>query len=225
MTEAIEYAVALDLPTAIASDGHAIIERDLSAGTERHLDAFPTPPELWDRYARHHHLDVEGRAALSQPLSQTLTNADRSIRQLRYYQVVAVNRVLRAVLAGQTRVLLLIATGPGKTLTALQLCWLSARFGEGATRIQGHAVMGREFYFATYQSLKNSNDAESTFEGYPPDFFDVVIVDECHRGSVPGSSAPWPVTAIWWSSRARPVPARPPRCGRRKPGWHDRGIG
>ena len=61
-------------------------------------------------------------------------------------------------------------------------------FGEGATRIQGHAVMGREIYFATYQSLKNSTDAESTFEGYPPDFFDVVIVDECHRGSVPGSS-------------------------------------
>lgn len=52
LQQAIEYAVALDLPTAIASDGHAIIERDLSTGTERHLDAFPTPPELWDRYAR-----------------------------------------------------------------------------------------------------------------------------------------------------------------------------
>lgn len=113
-----------------------------------------------------------------------------------------------------------MATGSGKTLTALQLCWkllsylravdaerprrilyvadrdaliksplngyFRPVFGEGATRIEGHAVMGREIYFATYQSLKNSNDAESTFEGYPPDFFDVVIVDECHRGSVPG---------------------------------------
>lgn len=141
---------------------------------------------------------------------------------MRYYQVVAINRVLRAVVADETRALLLMATGSGKTPTAMQLCWkllsywrlvdperprrilyvadrdalikqplddyFRPVFGEGATRIQGHVVMGREIYFATYQSLKNSHDAESTFEGYPPDFFDLVIVDECHRGSVPGSS-------------------------------------
>lgn len=222
LQQAIEYAVALDLPTAIASDGHTIIERDLSTGIERHLDAFPTPPELWDRYARHHHLDEDARLALSQPLSRSLTNADGSVRQLRYYQLVAINRALRAILAGHARVLLLMATGSGKTLTAMQLCWkllsywqlidadqprrilyvadrdalikqpldgyFRPVFGEGATRIQGNAVMGREIYFATYQSLMNSHDTESTFEGYPPDFFDLIIVDECHRGSVPGSS-------------------------------------
>lgn len=222
LQQAIEYAVALDLPTAIASDGHTIIERDLSTGTERQLDAFPTPPELWERYARHHRLDDEARAALSRPLSQSLTNADGSVRQLRYYQLVAINRVLRAILADEKRVLLLMATGSGKTLAAMQLCWkllsywqlidaerprrilyvadrdalikqpldgyFRPAFGEGATRIRESAVMGREVYFATYQSLSNSSSAESTFEEYPPDFFDLIIVDECHRGSVPGSS-------------------------------------
>ncbi len=204
-------------PRTVTPSSSATVDRDRAA--PGHL---PDSARVWDRYARHHHLGEDARSALSLPLSQTLTNADGSIRQLRYYQVVAINRVLRAILAGEPRVLLLMATGSGKTLTALQLCWkllsywravdadrprrvlyvadrdaliksplngyFRPVFGEGATRIQGNAVMGREIYFATYQSLKNSHDDESTFEEYPPDFFDVIIVDECHRGSVPGSS-------------------------------------
>lgn len=222
LQQAIEYAVALDLPIAIASDGHGIIERDLGTGRERALDAFPTPAELWDRYREYHALTDEAAEALQQAFDTTLKNADGSVRQPRYYQVVAIHRALKAIVGGEQRALLLMATGSGKTFTALQLLskllsywqavdptqnrrilYLADRdalveqpmrlafrpvFGDGAARIQGNAVLSRKVYVATYQSLVQG-DARGMLDQYPPDFFDLVIVDECHRGSAsPGSS-------------------------------------
>lgn len=222
LQQAIEYATALDVPTAIASDGHSIIERDLSTGAEQKLENFPTPAELWDRYRRYHGLTDEAADALQQAFDTTLRNADGSVRQPRYYQVVAVHRALRVIAAGQQRALLLMATGAGKTFTALQLVakllsywkainparnrrilYLADRdalveqplrqafrpvFGDGSIRIQGNPVMGREVYVATYQSFVQGEN-RTLLEGYPADFFDLVIVDECHRGSASPESS------------------------------------
>lgn len=222
LQQAIEYAVALDVPTAIASDGRKIIERDLSTGTERELAAFPTPVELWDRYREFHGLTDESAEAFRQAFDTTLRNADGSIRQPRYYQVVAIHRALRAIVSGRQRALLLMATGSGKTFTALQLVakllsywktveptrnrrilYLADRdvlveqplreafrpvFSDGATRILGRAVMGREIYVATYQSLIQG-EQRGLLDSYPADFFDLVIVDECHRGSASPESS------------------------------------
>lgn len=216
LQQAIEYAVALDVPTAIAFDGRTIIEYDLASGAERELTAFPTPAELWARYLAFHGLSNESSEVLLQPFDTTLRSADGSIQQPRYYQVVAIHRVLRAIFAGQRRALLLMATGSGKTFTALQLVakllsyWKIAEptrsrrilyladrdvlveqplreafrpvFADGATRIQGRVTMGREIYVATYQSLVQG-EQRVLLDSYPADFFDLVIVDECHRGS------------------------------------------
>lgn len=183
---------------------------------------------MWARYVEVHGLDARQREALRQPLNRVHVDADGTTRETRSYQLTAVHRVLRAIAGGQRRVLLLMATGTGKTFTALQIVhtllgWWTATSptrphrvlyladrdalvvqpqqktfapalpADSTTRIQRRAIMGRDVYFATYQALDQGSDPEQAdlalFETYPPDFFDLVIVDECHRGSAARDSS------------------------------------
>ena len=138
-------------------------------------------------------------------------------KPLRYYQEIAINRVIRAILSGERRVLVNMATGTGKTDVAFHICWklwntrwnrtgdprrprilfLSDRsilvddpkakqfapFGEAAWKIQGEAIKSREMYFATYQAIAKDEHRPGLYRDYAPDFFDLIVIDECHRGS------------------------------------------
>jgi type I restriction enzyme R subunit len=121
LQQAVRYAQQLDVPTAYAANGRDIIERDLLAGTERIVDSFMTPPEAWSRYAAQHGLDEDGGRLLRQGLNRRRRTAAGDVVQPRWYQTVAVHRVLAAMARGERRVLLLMATGSGKTFTAMQV--------------------------------------------------------------------------------------------------------
>jgi type I restriction enzyme R subunit len=210
--QAKEYAQILDLKFAYSTNGHGVVEHDFITGKETDLDAFPSPAELWQR--------LEGQLGLPQEeqqkrfLSPSLPVPGKP---LRYYQEIAINRVIRALLRGQRRVLLNMATGTGKTDVAFHICWklwntrwnrtgeprrprilyLSDRsilvddpkdkqfapFGDARWKIQGEAIKSREIYFATYQAIAKDELRPGLYRDYSPEFFDLVIVDECHRGS------------------------------------------
>jgi type I restriction enzyme R subunit len=227
MGQAIDYAKRLDVPFAFSSNGAEILLHDRNTGTEREVDTFPSPDELWTAYVAGRGL--RPRAAVTSRIgyNRTLrTHGGRDVREPRYYQRVAVQRVIEAIDAGRTRVLLLMATGTGKTFTALQLVhkmreadrrlggdqtyrvlYLADRdilvsdpmrdfreaFGQEAVTRLGKNSMSRsrDLYFATYQGIDGDavteNSAAATpravFERLPRDFFSLVVVDECHRGS------------------------------------------
>lgn len=231
--QALDYAARLDVPFAFSTNGHRFVLHDLNAGTEREVESFPTPEEMWADYLAATGTDRETGTALTIAFDRTLrTHGGASFKVPRYYQRTAVHRVLRAIHSGRGRVLLLMATGTGKTFTALQLVhklreyarlvdpdrpyrvlYLADRdflvevpqsefeqvFGGAVTRLSSrNAPLSRELYFATYQALDtaHSDDDESDegvpasfFESMPSEFFDLVIVDECHRGSASPSSS------------------------------------
>jgi len=212
LQQAKEYAQILDLRFAYATNGHGIIERDFLTGQEASLESFPSPEELWRRLQGHVGLKSEDQK--QRFLAPTLPVPGKP---LRYYQEIAINRVIRAILGGQRRVLLNMATGTGKTDVAFHICWklwstrwnrageprrprilfLSDRsilvddpkdkqfapFGDARWKIQGEAIKSREMYFATYQAIARDERRPGLYRDYSPDFFDLVIVDECHRGS------------------------------------------
>ena len=154
-------------------------------------------------------------AQVKQLLEPSSIQAGRTVR---YYQVIAINRVVQAIVQGKKRVLITMATGTGKTEVAFQICWKLwssrwnrtnahrrprilyltdrnilvddpkdkefAPFGDTRYKIRGgQAMSGREMYFAIYQAIAGDEDAIGLFREYPPDFFDLIIIDECHRGS------------------------------------------
>jgi type I restriction enzyme R subunit len=206
LQQAIQYAGMMGIPFAYASNGKEIIEHDFFTGQERSLEKFPSPDELWDRW--------RGVLKLDQP-----KDADDALiayfeeaggKKPRYYQQAAINAAVNAVLAGQTRILINLATGTGKTFVGFQIAWrlrraerrkrilyLSDRnflidqaksltfapFGQALHKIQRRAVKSREVYFALYQALSNPTGGPNLYESYPRDFFDLIIVDECHRGA------------------------------------------
>jgi type I restriction enzyme R subunit len=218
LQQAMRYAQMLDLPFAYATNGRGIVEHDYDTGLERDLAAFPAPEELWRRYRTWKGI-VEDAAAeiLLLPFNRDLRLPDgRSVKEPRYYQRVAIERALHAILnERRRRILLTLATGTGKTFVALQIIWklwsgswraerkprilyLADRnilvdqpiarefqpvFGEAVWKIRGEAKTGREIYFALYQTLADSGEALGVFRDYPPDYFDLIVVDECHRGS------------------------------------------
>ena len=178
----------------------------------------------WDEYQQLHGLDAADSSLVRQPLNRGRRNAAGDVITPRYYQAVAINRVLAAIARGDRRVLLLMATGTGKTFTAMQIVaklrayeaavrpqrnyrvlYLADRdqllsqpmrkdftpaFGADLlNRVRGGVDTSREIYFATYQALAAGGDRDSLFEAFRPDFFDLVIVDECHRGSAEENSA------------------------------------
>jgi type I restriction enzyme R subunit len=212
LQQAKDYAQVLDLKFAYATNGHGIVEHDFLTGKETKLDAFPKPDELWKRL--HATTGLKGADQEQRFLAPTLPVVGKP---LRYYQEIAINRVIRAILTGQRRVLVNMATGTGKTDVAFHICWklwstrwnrsgeprrprilfLSDRsilvddpkdkqfapFGEARWKIQGEAIKSREMYFATYQAIAKDERRPGLYRNYSPEFFDLIVVDECHRGS------------------------------------------
>jgi type I restriction enzyme R subunit len=214
--QAREYAEALGLKFAYATNGHRIIEIDYLAGTEREVERYATPQELFDRLTNGVHLPPAATAHLLEPFNLA------SGKVPRYYQQIAIHRVVEAVLLGQKRILATLATGTGKTCVAFQICWtlwnsrwnrsgeyrrpkilfladrnllvddpmakMFAPFGDARHKIAGgDAIQSRDMYFGIYQALTNAST--DVFRQYRPDFFDLIIIDECHRGSSRDESA------------------------------------
>jgi type I restriction enzyme R subunit len=210
--QAKEYAQQLGLAFAYATNGKEILEFDFLTGIECKLDRFPAPAELWQRYQT-------GKQLQTVPAERLLTPANHeSGFSPRYYQETAINRAVEAILQGQRRILLTLATGTGKTPIAFQICWklwtarwnrtgeyrkprilyladrnvlvddpkdkTFAAFGNATAKIEnGIAPKSREIYFSIYQALAKDVNRPGLYREYPPDFFDLIIVDECHRGS------------------------------------------
>ncbi len=211
LQQAKDYAEILGLQFAYATNGHWIIEFDFLTGRESELSAFPTPAELFARLQAG--LGLEGRLAdkLLTPYHHVAGYTPR------YYQEIAINRTVQAILQGARRILLTMATGTGKTVVSFQICWklwnarwnregahrkprilfladrnvliddpkdkTFAPFGDARHKIEGEAIKSREIYFAIYQAIARDTRRPGLYRDYPRDFFDLVIVDECHRGS------------------------------------------
>src|SRR5262249_34521301 len=120
--QAIRYAQMLDLPLAYATNGLGIVERDFDSGLERDVETFPDPSDAWLRYRRWKGFGG-GQETLLLPFSRDLRNPDGSIKTARYYQRVAIERAIEAILGDQRRVLLTLATGTGKTFVAMRIIW------------------------------------------------------------------------------------------------------
>jgi type I restriction enzyme, R subunit len=218
----MRYAQLLDLPLVYSTNGKGIVEHDYDTGVETRLAAFPSPDEVWRRYRAWKGLvEDEHAAMLVLPFNRALRNPDGTVKEPRYYQRVAIERALQAILRGEERVLLTMATGTGKTFVALQIVWklwsstwMGARkprilyladrnilvdqpiarefkpvFGDAVWKLRAEAKTGRDIYFALYQSLADTGDVLGMFRDYPADYFDLVVVDECHRGSASDESS------------------------------------
>lgn len=217
--QARDYAEILGLKYAYATNGAEIIEIDYFKGTETRVADFPAPDDLWRRYQAGSGIDTPERAEHLIAPYNTVGG-----KPPRYYQQIAINRTVEAILAGKKRLLLTMATGTGKTIVAFQICWklwssrwnttgeyrkprilfLADRniliddpkdktftpFGDARHKIEsGEIVKSREMYFAIYQALAEDERRAGLFRDYPPDFFDLIIVDECHRGSARDDSS------------------------------------
>jgi type I restriction enzyme R subunit len=214
--QARQYAEMLGLKFAYATNGHRIIEIDYIAGTEREVDRYATPDELFARLSAGVKLSSEATTHVLEPFNLV------SGKVPRYYQRIAIDRVIEAVMHGQKRILATLATGTGKTCVAFQICWklwnsrwnrggeyrrpkilfladrnilvddpmakMFAPFGDARHKIAGGDVsQSRDMYFGIYQALTTANT--DFFKQYRPDFFDLIIIDECHRGSSRDESA------------------------------------
>lgn len=213
LQQAIEYAEALDVKYVYASNGDGFVEQDLITGDIRNfsLDEFPSPDELYHRYlSESKKSDVEEKVML-EPYYYV-----PGYKQPRYYQRIAVNRTVDAVASGKDRVLLVCATGTGKTFMAFQIIYrlwkagikkkilfLADRnvlvdqtisgdfkpFGGKMTKVENKKLdSSYEIYLALYQQLAGDDGVEP-FKQFKPEFFDLILVDECHRGSAKEDSA------------------------------------
>lgn len=242
LQQAKNYAQLLDLPFSYSTNGKGIVEDDRDTGLETdNLGEFPSPEKLWARYRAWKGIKEDSVAeGLLLPFNRSLRNPDGSVKEPRYYQRIAINRSVAAILGGEKRLLLTMATGTGKTFVSMQIIWklwesgwrpgrnprilyLADRtflidqpierefrpvFGAGDNtpiwKLQGgEAKAGREIYFALYQQLADSgDDPNGVFREFDPDFFDLVIVDECHRGSARAESS-WRTILEYFSPAAQ----------------------
>lgn len=211
MQQALGYAETLDIPFVYSSNGDGFLEHDrtkISGAIEREIrmEEFPSPEELYNRYRIAKGLDEEIEKAIMEPYYE-----DISGKGPRYYQQIAINRTIEAVAKGQDRILLVMATGTGKTYTAFQIIWrlwkarkkkrilfLADRnilvdqtitndfkpFGDKMTKIENRKVdTAYEIYLALYQGLTGGEEDKNVFRQFSPNFFDLIVIDECHRGS------------------------------------------
>lgn len=218
MQQALEYAEILDVPFAYSSNGDAFLEHDrtMTEGTvtrEIPLDQFPSPAELWARYRKSKGYSPDQEAVATQDYYD-----DGSGKVPRYYQLVAINRTVDAIARGQDRILLVMATGTGKTYTAFQIIWRLWKsgskkrilflvdrniladqtktndfkpFGQAMTKITNRTVdKSYEIYLCLYQAVTGSEEEQNIYKQFSSDFFDLVVVDECHRGSA-ADDASW----------------------------------
>ena len=240
MQQGLEYAATLDIPFVFSSNGDAFLFHDrtgLSGQTETELalDAFPTPEQLWAKYRA-----WKGLAPAEERIVLQDYHDDAGGKEPRYYQRIAINKAIEAIAKGQDRILLVMATGTGKTYTAFQILWrlwksgqkkrilyLADRnvlidqtmvndfrpFGAAMAKLStGSKTIAREdgaevhlplaidkkhrridtayeIYLALYQAITGPEERQKLFRELSPDFFDLIVVDECHRGSAAADSA------------------------------------
>lgn len=217
MQQALGYAEALDVPFVFSSNGDGFLFHDRTGESnpvERRigLDEFPTPDELWQRYRESRNLDAESGKLALQPYY-----VDAGGKSPRYYQRVAIQRAVEAIVRGQRRVLLVMATGSGKTYTVFQIMWrlwnagkvkralfLVDRnfladhaitndfkpFGPVMTKVrQRNMDPSYEVYVALYQAVSGNEEEKNVYRQFSRGFFDLVVIDECHRGSAREASA------------------------------------
>ncbi len=216
MQQALTYAEIMQIPFVYSSNGDAFLEHDRTgtAQPEREfaLNEFPSPEQLWQRYCT-----WKGITPELEPIVTQDYYADGSDKQPRYYQLNAINQTIEAIAKGQNRILLVMATGTGKTFTAFQIIWRLWRsrakkrilfladrnilidqtrindfkpFGSAMTKISNRqADKAFEIYLALYQAVSGTTEAQDIYKQFSRNFFDLVIVDECHRGSAAEDSA------------------------------------
>ncbi|MBU3626472.1 DEAD/DEAH box helicase family protein [Polynucleobacter sp. JS-Safj-400b-B2] len=228
MQQALDYAETLDVPFVFSSNGDAFLMHDRTGQADKveqelSLDAFPSPEELWARYCRWRGVDTpEAKNTVEMPYYD-----DGAGRAPRYYQVNAVNRTIEAVANGANRILLVMATGTGKTYTAFQIIWrlwksgtkkrilfLADRnilvdqtknndfkpFGAAMTKISKRQIdKSYEIYLSLYQAVTGNDEEKNIYKQFSPDFFDLIVIDECHRGSASEDSA-WREILDYFSS-------------------------
>lgn len=219
MQQAMSYAHqdCLDVPFAISSNGDGFLIHDRTgtfAKTEFEvaIDQFPSPDDLWKRY-----LQWRGLAGASEAVVRQDFYEDGSGKSPRYYQIKAINRTVEAIASGRDRALLVMATGTGKTYTAFQIIWrlwksgtkkrilfLADRnilvdqtktndfkpFGGAMTKIRNRkADKSYEIFLSLYQAITGPEESDKVFKEFSQDFFDLIVIDECHRGSAKDDSA------------------------------------
>ncbi|MDO3383686.1 EcoAI/FtnUII family type I restriction enzme subunit R [Gilvimarinus algae] len=216
MQQGLDYARLLDVPFVFASNGDGFIFHDktnpAALETEISLHDFPSPEALWQKFCAY-----KGYTDAQLPIIQQPYYDDGSGKTPRYYQLQAINKTIEAVSSGQDRVLLVMATGTGKTYTAFQIIWrlwkarqkkrilfLADRnvlvdqtrindfqpFGEAMTKITKRTVdPAYEVHLALYQALTGPEEHQKAYKQVDPDFFDLIVIDECHRGSAAEDSA------------------------------------
>ncbi len=210
--QALDYATILDIPCVFSSNGDGFLFHDRTVGdgnleTEIGLDNFPTPEQLWEKYKTYKGINTtESERVVSQDYY-----FDGSGRKPRYYQQIAINRTVEAIANGQNRILLVMATGTGKTYTAFQIIhrlWKAGakkrilfladrnalinqtrrgdfkHFKDKMTVVKHRMVdKSYEIYLALYQGLAGNEEEKNIYKQFSPEFFDLIVVDECHRGS------------------------------------------
>ncbi|MDD5040687.1 MAG: DEAD/DEAH box helicase family protein [Patescibacteria group bacterium] len=228
LQQALNYANILDIPVAFSSNGDGFVMHDRSGASqpivqEFSLDNFPSPAQIWQIYKKYKKIET--------PVQEEIASFDYffdgSGRAPRYYQQIAINRAVESIAKGQDRILLVMATGTGKTYTAFQIIyrlWKSGRkkrilfladrnvlidqtkrndfkhFKDRMTVIKKKKIdKAFEIYLALYQGLTNYNEDKDAYKEFSHDFFDLVIVDECHRGSADADSA-WREILEYFSS-------------------------
>ncbi|EFD5008361.1 TPA: DEAD/DEAH box helicase family protein [Escherichia coli] len=228
MQQGIEYARLLDVPFVFATNGDGFIFRDATAAEgeclekQITLDDFPSPAELWQKFCL-----WKGYTQAQLPVITQDYYDDGSGKSPRYYQLQAINKTIEAVSNGQNRVLLVMATGTGKTYTAFQIIWrlwksknkkrilfLADRnilvdqtknndfqpFGTAMTKASGRTIdPAYEIHLALYQAITGPEEDQKAFKQVAPDFFDLIVIDECHRGSASEDSA-WREILDYFSS-------------------------
>ncbi|WP_163377810.1 EcoAI/FtnUII family type I restriction enzme subunit R [Cyclobacterium sp. SYSU L10401] len=216
--QALEYAKILDIPCVFSSNGDGFVFHDRTAidgkiETEIDNDNFPTAEQLWQKYKKYKGIESpEAEKVVAQEYY-----FDGSGRSPRYYQQIAINRTVEAIAKGQDRILLVMATGTGKTYTAFQIIhrlWKSGKkkrilfladrnalidqtrrgdfkhFKDKMTVVK-HRMIDKsyEVYLALYQGLSGADEQANAYKQFSPEFFDLIVIDECHRGSAKEDSA------------------------------------
>lgn len=227
MQQALEYAEILDIPFAYSSNGDGFLEHDRTVTDgqvtrELSMEQFPSATDLWARYCRAKGIADSDEAVAVQPYYD-----DGSGKQPRYYQRIAINRTVDAIARGENRILLVMATGTGKTYTAFQIIWRLWKagtkkrilflvdrniladqtktndfkpFGQAMTKITNRTVdKAFEIYLSLYQAVTGTDEEQNIYKQFSPDFFDLVVVDECHRGSA-ADDASWRKVLEYFSS-------------------------